>query len=152
MGRHGRAGAAARHRASTTLEPPLGSGPYRIKSFEPGRTIVYERVPDYWAKDLPVNVGMNNFDEIRYDEYRDTTVLLEAFKGDQYDFRAENSAKNWATGYDFPAGTEGRVDPRDVPGQGVRRDAGLRAEPAAPKVPGPARAAGAELCLRLRER
>ena len=57
--------------AKTTLEPPLGSGPYRIKSFEPGRTIVYERVEDYWAKDLNVNVGNYNFDEIRFDEYRD---------------------------------------------------------------------------------
>jgi microcin C transport system substrate-binding protein len=92
-----------------TLEPPLGSGPYRIKSFEPNRTIVYERVPDHWGKDLNVNVGMYNFDEIRFDEYRDTQVLLEAFKGDQYDWRSENSAKGWATGYDFPARQQGKV-------------------------------------------
>ena len=95
--------------AQSTLEPPLGSGPYRIKSFEPGRTVTLERVPDYWAKDLNVNVGYHNFDLMRFDEYRDTTVLLEAFKGDQYDFRAENSAKNWATGYEFPAKEQGRV-------------------------------------------
>jgi microcin C transport system substrate-binding protein len=93
----------------TTLEPPLGSGPYRIKSFEPNRTVVYERVADYWGKDLNVNVGSYNFDEIQYDEYRDTQVLLEAFKGDQYDWRTENSAKNWATGYNFPARQQGKV-------------------------------------------
>lgn len=92
-----------------TLEPPLGSGPYRIKEFDPNRRITYERVKDYWAADLPIRVGTNNFDEIRYDSYRDQTVLLEAFKGDQYDYRAENSAKNWATGYDFPAREDGRV-------------------------------------------
>src|SRR5690606_1796161 len=88
---------------SGTLEPPLGSGPYRIGSFTAQRTITFVRVDDYWGKDLPVNVGQHNFDEIRFDIYRDTTVLLEAFKGDQYDWRMENSAKNWATGYDSPA-------------------------------------------------
>jgi microcin C transport system substrate-binding protein len=95
--------------ASGTLEPPLGSGAYKIKSFVPGRTIAYERDPNYWGKNLPVNVGKNNFDEIRYEYYRDDTVELEAFKADQYDFRSENSAKNWATGYDFPAKREGKV-------------------------------------------
>lgn len=95
--------------ASGTLERPLGSGPYRIGAFEPGRYIEYERVDDYWAKDHPTKVGTNNFDKVRYDSYRDQTVLLEAFKADQYDFRAENSAKNWATGYDFPAAKDGRV-------------------------------------------
>jgi len=95
--------------SKTTLEPPLGSGPYRIVSFEAARTVIYERVEDYWAKDLNVNVGTYNFDRIRFDEYRDTSVLLEAFKGDQYDWRLENSAKNWATGYAFRAVDEGRV-------------------------------------------
>lgn len=92
-----------------TLEPPLGSGPYRIKDFDANRRVSYERVADYWGADLPVRVGTNNFDEVRYDSYRDTTVLLEAFKGDQYDYRRENSAKNWATGYEFPAVKDGRV-------------------------------------------
>lgn len=92
-----------------TLEPPLGSGAYRIKSIVPGRTIAYERVADYWGKDLPVNIGKNNFDEIRYEYFRDDTVMLEAFKADQYDFRIESSAKNWATAYDFPARKDGRV-------------------------------------------
>ncbi len=68
-----------------------------------GRSIVYERVKDYWGKDLNVNVGRDNFDEIRYEYFRDSTVALEAFKADQVDWRSENSAKNWATAYDFPA-------------------------------------------------
>lgn len=93
----------------TTLEQPLGSGPYRIKSFAPGRSIIYERVKDYWGKDLPTAVGINNFDEMRYEYFRDSTVQLEGLKGDQYDFRLENSAKNWATAYDFPAVKDGRV-------------------------------------------
>lgn len=102
----------------STLEPPLGSGPYRIKSFEPNRRVTYERVKDYWGADLPIRVGTNNFDEIRYDSFRDSTVLLEAFKGDQYDFRAENSAKNWATGYDTPAVKNGRVILETFPDHG----------------------------------
>lgn len=95
--------------SATTLEPPLGSGAYRIKSFEPGRNIVYERVKDYWGAKLPVNVGRDNFDEHRFEYFRDSTVALEAFKGDQIDFRTENSAKNWATAYDFPAARDKRV-------------------------------------------
>jgi microcin C transport system substrate-binding protein len=94
----------------TTLEAPLGSGPYRIKGgFQAGRSLTLERVPDYWGKDLPVRVGTDNFDEIRYSYYRDTDIALEAFKADQYDFRLENIAKNWATAYDFPARREGKV-------------------------------------------
>jgi microcin C transport system substrate-binding protein len=92
-----------------TLEPPLGNGAYRIKSVVPGRTIAYERVADYWGRNLPVSIGRENFDEIRFEYYRDDTVELEAFKADQFDFRAENSAKNWATAYDFPAKREGKV-------------------------------------------
>ncbi len=88
---------------ATTLEPPLGSGAYRIKEFSPGRNIVYERVKNYWGNAVNVNVGTNNFDELRYEYFRDTTIALEAFKADTVDWRVENSAKNWATGYDFPA-------------------------------------------------
>ncbi len=99
----------------TTLEPPLGSGAYRLKRFEAGRTAVYERVPDHWARDLNVNVGKSNFGEIRYDYFRDSAVLLEAFKGDQYDFRSENVARNWATAYDIPAVREGRVVKEEFP-------------------------------------
>jgi microcin C transport system substrate-binding protein len=104
-----------RNVANTTLEPPLGSGPYRIKENVPARSIVYERVADYWGKDLPVSVGINNFDEIRYEYYRDTVVALEAFKADRLDYRAENSAKNWATAYDFPAVNDKRVLKEEFP-------------------------------------
>jgi microcin C transport system substrate-binding protein len=99
----------------TTLEPTLGSGPYRIKEFAPGRTIVYEKVADYWGKDLNVNIGSHNFDEIRYEYYRDSTVALEAFKGDQVDWRSENSAKNWALAYDFPAVRDKKVIKEEFP-------------------------------------
>ncbi|WP_144776731.1 extracellular solute-binding protein [Marinobacter maritimus] len=81
------------------LTPPVGSGAYRIGSFEAGRSIVYERLDDYWAKDLAVRKGRFNFDRIRYDYYTDDTVALEAFKAGSFDFRAETSAKNWATAY-----------------------------------------------------
>jgi microcin C transport system substrate-binding protein len=94
---------------ATRLEPPLGCGPYRVKSFVAGRTVIFERVADYWAKDLNVNVGRDNFDEVRFEYFRDTTVALEAFKGDNLDWRTENSALNWATRYDFPARTDKRV-------------------------------------------
>lgn len=109
------ASGANRDVSATTLEPPLGSGPYRIKEFVPGRTLILERVKDYWGRDLNVNVGQNNFDEIRYEYFRDTTVALEGFKGDQLDWRTENSAKNWATAYDFPAVTEKRVVTQEFP-------------------------------------
>jgi microcin C transport system substrate-binding protein len=100
---------------STTLEPLLGNGAYRIKDFSPGRNVVYERVADYWGKDLNVNVGRNNFNELRFEYFRDTTVALEGFKGDAVDWRTENSAKNWATAYDFPAVTDKRVILEEFP-------------------------------------
>lgn len=93
----------------TTLEPPLASGPYRVKSLEQGRNIVYERVKNYWGEKLPVNVGQNNFDTIRYDMYRDETVALEALKAGEYDFREESVARAWATGYDCAALREGKL-------------------------------------------
>jgi len=93
----------------TTLEPPLGSGPYRVRTFESGRFVLYERVKDYWGADLPVRKGENNFDLVRYDYYRDSTVALEAFKAGEYDLRMENEAKKWATGYqDWAALADGR--------------------------------------------
>ncbi|WP_454643180.1 extracellular solute-binding protein [Bradyrhizobium liaoningense] len=95
--------------SATTLEVPLGSGPYRVKEFVAGRSIALERVKDYWGRDLPANVGRNNFDELRYEYFRDATVAIEAFKADQVDWRTENSAKSWATAYDFPAVSEKRV-------------------------------------------
>jgi microcin C transport system substrate-binding protein len=101
--------------AATTLEPPLGSGPYRIKEFEPGRTIVYQRVQNYWGSDLNVRVGRDNFDELRLEYFRDSTVEFEAFKADQFDWYDENTAKNWATGYDFPAVEDKRVVREEFP-------------------------------------
>lgn len=101
--------------AATTLEPPLGSGPYKVAGFETGRTITLERVKDYWAKDLPVNTGRYNWDTIRYDYYRDTTVALEAFKSGAFDMIGEYEAKKWATAYDFPAVKDGRVIRAEIP-------------------------------------
>ncbi len=95
--------------ALTTIEPPLGSGAYKVKAFVAGRSVSYERVADYWGNDINVNVGTNNFDELRYEYFRDSTVALEAFKADNLDWRYENSAKDWATAYDFPAVREKRV-------------------------------------------
>jgi microcin C transport system substrate-binding protein len=100
---------------TTTLEPPLGSGPYRVKEFVAGRTVVYERVKDYWGRNLNVNVGRDNFDELRFEYFRDSTVAIEAFKADHVDWRTENSAKNWATAYDFPAVKDKRVILEEFP-------------------------------------
>ena len=99
----------------TTLEPPLGSGPYRLKDFTPGHSIVYEKVADYWGKDVNVTIGTRNFEQLRFEYFRDSTVALEAFKGDQVDWRTENSAKNWATAYDFPAVRDKRVVLEEFP-------------------------------------
>lgn len=99
----------------STLEPPLGSGPYRIASFDAGRSITYARVEDYWGKDHPTQVGTNNFDEIRYEYFLDEAVWFEAFKGDQFDFWSEYTARRWATGFDFPAVAEGRIVKEEFP-------------------------------------
>jgi len=95
--------------SATTLEKPLGCGAYRVKDFTAGRSIVYERVPDYWGSRLNVNIGRDNFAELRFEYFRDSTVAIEAFKADQVDVRSENSSKNWATAYDFPAVKDKRV-------------------------------------------
>jgi len=107
--------------SATTMEAPLGSGAYRIKEFVAGRTVVLERVKDHWAKDLNVSIGRDNFDELRYEYFRDTIVAREAFKGDTLDWRTENSAKDWATAYDFPAVKEKRVllEEFEIRSQGV---------------------------------
>jgi microcin C transport system substrate-binding protein len=94
---------------STTLDSILGSGPYELASLEPGRTITFKRVKNWWAKDLPVNRGRYNFDNIRIDYYRDNTVALEAFFAGRYDFRLENVAKNWAQAYTTPAVEQGLI-------------------------------------------
>jgi microcin C transport system substrate-binding protein len=98
----------------TTLEPPLGSGAYKIQSFEAGRSITYRRVKDYWAAKLPMKVGTDNFETIRYDYYRDFNVAIEAFKAGQYDLRLENVAKNWATAYTGPAIAAGMIRKEEI--------------------------------------
>ena len=99
----------------TTLDPPLGSGPYVVDSLAQGRTIVYRRNPNYWAKDLPVNRGRCNFDKIRFEYFRDRTAGMEAFKAGTYDFREEFTSKVWATEYDFPAIRDGKVKKEVLP-------------------------------------
>ena len=100
--------------SKTTLEPPLGSGPYKIKSIEPGRKIVYERIPDYWAKNLPVNVGQYNFDTITYTYYRDEDIALESFKAGDYNLRREYNIHKWITSYDSRALSEGRFVKEEI--------------------------------------
>ncbi|MCK0536456.1 extracellular solute-binding protein [Alcanivorax quisquiliarum] len=92
-----------------SLEIPLGSGPYRVASFDAGKRVVYERREDYWGKDLPVNRGQYNFDRITFEYFLDDTVALEAFKAGRYDLRVENVAANWATGYQGPALNRGDI-------------------------------------------
>jgi len=103
----------------STLEPPVGAGPYRVKSFEAGRHIVLERVSDWWAKDLPASKGMWNFDEIRIEYSRERTGAFEAFKAGNIDFWMENVAKEWATAYDFDAVKRGAVKLDKIPRAGL---------------------------------
>lgn len=111
---------AERDFETPTLEHPLGSGPYLIERIDPGRTIVYRRNPDYWARELPVNRGRYNFDQRQYDYYRDSTVALEAFKAGQYDFRSEHAAKAWATGYTGAPFADGRIIKEEIQHQNPR--------------------------------
>lgn len=97
------------------LTVPVGNGPYKIKSIDPGRSIVYERVKDWWGKDKAVNKGQYNFDTIKYDYYRDDTVALEALKADQFDVRVELSSKEWATAYNGPQFEDGRMIKQLIP-------------------------------------
>lgn len=99
----------------STLDIPLGSGPYRVGRFEPGRFIEYERVADWWGAKLPVSVGQNNFDVLRYEFYRDRDVGFEGFKAKSFLFREEFTSRTWATGYDFPAIHDGRVKRGEIP-------------------------------------
>jgi microcin C transport system substrate-binding protein len=111
--------------SESSIEPPLGSGPYQIERVEPGRTIVYKRDADYWAKDLPVNVGRNNYDRIRIDYYADQSSAFEAFKAGEYTFRGETSADRWLEGYDFPAKVRGDVKLETIPAHTVPFAGGL---------------------------
>ncbi|AIG01444.1 ABC transporter substrate-binding protein [Pseudomonas fluorescens] len=106
---------AGRDFAKSSLEIPLGSGPYKVAEVKPGRSIRYERVKDYWAKDLPLNKGLYNFDYRISDYYRDSTVALEALKAGQFDYWQETTAKNWANAYNVPAVAEGRLIKEELP-------------------------------------
>lgn len=99
---------------ASTLEAPLGSGPYKVSRFETGRYIEFERVADYWAKDLPVSLGLNNFDRVRYEYFRDRTVAFEAFKNGTLNYNEEYTSRIWSTGYDFPAVREGKVRKEEI--------------------------------------
>ncbi len=105
----------ARSFDQTTLDPPLGSSAYRVGHVDQGRTIAFQRVPDYWAKDLPLNRGQANFDEIRYEYYRERQVGFEAFKSGATTFHEDATSYVWAKGYDFPAALDGRVKRDTVP-------------------------------------
>ncbi len=98
----------------TTLEPPLGSGPYKIKSVEQGKNISYELVENYWGRELPVNKGRNNFAQISYDYYRDSNVLIEAFKAGKFDFRQENISRNWFNSYNIDKVKNGEIIKREI--------------------------------------
>ena len=98
-----------------TLEPPLASGPYKVGKFEAGRFIAFDRVPNYWGKDLPVNVGQNNFDVVRFEYFNDRPVAFEAFKAGAFTVHEEFTSATWATGYDFPAFREQRVVRGEIP-------------------------------------
>ncbi|MDH0141679.1 MULTISPECIES: extracellular solute-binding protein [Pseudomonadaceae] len=106
---------ATRDFSKGDLEPPLGSGPYRIGKVAPGSAVTFERVKDWWAKDLPVSRGLYNFDRIQVDFYRDSQVALEAFKAGQFDVNLEYSAKDWNTGYDSPALRAGKFVQLAIP-------------------------------------
>ncbi|WP_082434494.1 extracellular solute-binding protein [Devosia sp. A16] len=93
----------------STLEPPMGSGPYKLASFSAGSSITFERDPNYWGLKEPFNIGQNNFQQIKYEYFRDTTAEFEGFKGDAFDWWDENLALRWQNDYNFPAVTEGKV-------------------------------------------
>lgn len=99
----------ARDITRSTLEPPVGAGPYRIKAVDAGRSITYERIPDWWGRDLPVNIGQYNFNEVRYISFRDDVPEFEALKSGEVDLRQENSSRKWATQYDIAAVRDGRL-------------------------------------------
>jgi len=108
---------AGRDFEKSSLEVALSSGAYKVDSFDVGRSIVYRRVPDWWAKDLWMNRGRNNFETMRYEYYRDAEVTFEAFKAGETDIRRENSGRNWMTRYDVPAVKDGRIKREELPNE-----------------------------------
>ena len=108
----------------TTLDPIIGSGPYKIKEVIPGRKIIYQRDKNYWGNNLPIRVGHNNFDLISYEYFRDTNVLMEAFKSGEFDLRPEYSASRWRSSYNFPSVKNGKVRLEEIPN---KRPSGMKA-------------------------
>ncbi len=96
-------------------DAPIGSGPYKVASFDLGRSVTYQRDPNWWAANMPTGKGTNNFDRVKVEYFREGTVVMEAFKAGQIDIRSENVSKNWATAYDFPAVKAGTVIKRSFP-------------------------------------
>ncbi len=141
---------AGRPFEESTLEAPLGSGAYKVSRFEQGRFIEFARVPDYWARDLPVNAGQNNFDRLRYEYYRDRQVALEGFKAGVVTFREEFTSRDWATAYDFPAVREGRVKRDTIPDETPSGTQGWFFNIAPRPVSGQARPRGAGAAVRFR--
>ena len=110
-----RAHTDAAHFEDQTLQIPVASGPYCVEEVTAGQRVVLRRDPNYWARDLPINRGLYNFDEIRIDYYRDASAMFEAFKAGLYDFRIEDDPTRWLTGYDFPAARDGRIVKAAIP-------------------------------------
>ena len=127
---------------NTTLAKPIGSGPYVVADIDTGKSVTFKRDPNYWGRDLPINRGLWNFDELRFDFYRDENAYFEAFKAGLYDVRSENDPARWQTGYDFPAVRDGRVIKEVVFQRPAEIQFGLRLQyPAAdvcrhPRAPG----------------
>jgi microcin C transport system substrate-binding protein len=122
---------------ASTLEAPLASGPYKVGRFEPGRFIEFERAKDYWARDLPVNVGQNNFDRIRYEYFRDRNIAFEGFKSGAFNYHEEYTSRIWATQYDFPALKDGRVKKESLPKRGPQGSQGWYFNTRKPKFADP---------------
>ena len=135
---------------AATLDAPLGSGPYKVKTFEQGRFIEYARDPNYWGAKLPVNLGQNNFDRLRFEYYRERQVAFEAFKAGAINYHEEYTSRFWATSYDFPAVKDGRVKKETLHNGAPSRDPGLVPQHAARPVQGSARARSDRALLRLR--
>ncbi len=106
---------ATRDFSKTTLKAPLGSGPYKIKNVRPGKSITYERMPDYWGRNVPIKKGFDNFDEIRYDYYKSLDIIREALRSGKIDFLNENNSKAWATSYDITAVKNGLLKKSLIP-------------------------------------
>ena len=139
-----------RNIGETTLEPPLGSGPYRIKEFSAGRNVIYERVNDYWGKDLNVNIGRNNFENLRYEYFRDATVAIEVVQGRPRRLARGEQRQELGDGLRLPGGAREARHPRGISHQQYRPDAGLRVQHPARQIQRSARASCLELRVQFR--